>query len=151
MLKLGWPHYLGLVVLGVIVGLFSGLFGVGGGIVIIPALVLLFGMTQQTAQGLSVAFMVPVALANAISYFRSGATNLSHLPLLLAVIVGGVVAGPYASAVACRLPQNTLKAMFAIFMVAVAVRIMPHSSLKSMGALLGVLLLAIGIRLIFAK
>jgi len=151
MFRLGWPHYAGLVALGAFVGLFSGLFGVGGGIIIIPSLVLLFGMTQQTAQGLSLAFMVPAALVNALTYFREGATSGAHLPLLLALVIGGIAAGPYASVVANRLPQDTLKAMFAIFMVAVAVRIMPQANFRSLGGLVGVLLVAIGIRLIFAK
>jgi len=149
MLKLGIPHYLGFVVLGVIVGLFSGLFGVGGGIVIIPTLVLLLGVTQQTAQGISLAFMVPTALVNAITYFQKGAIKTEHFVLILALIIGGVAAGPYASRVANSLPQNTLKMMFAIFMVAVAVKIMPKGDLKSMGWLIGVLFIAVGIRLLF--
>ena len=149
--KLGIPHYIGFVVLGVFVGLFSGLFGVGGGIVIIPALVLLLGVTQQTAQGISLAFMVPTALVNAATYFRHGAIRTEHFILILALIVGGVAAGPYASKVANSLPQNTLKMMFAIFMVAVAVRIMPKGDIKSMGWLIGVLFVAVGIRMLFSK
>jgi uncharacterized protein len=148
---LAWFHYIGLALLGAFVGLFSGLFGVGGGIVIIPALILLFTMTQQTAQGISLAVMVPLAFVNAITYFQKGATKAAHIPLLIALMVGAVSAGPFASAVANRLPQNTLKTMFALFMVAVAVRIMPEGSLRSMGWLLGVLLVAIGIRLILVR
>ncbi len=151
MLKLAWPHYIGFVLFGVVVGIFSGLFGVGGGIVIIPTLVLLLGLKQQTAQGISLSFMVPVTLVAAQYYYRIGAIGKQHLPLMLCLIAGGVVATPFGAKVANSLPQNTLKAMFALFMVAVAVRIMPKGSLTSMGSLVGVLLVAIGIRLIFAK
>ncbi|NIM07167.1 MAG: TSUP family transporter [Armatimonadetes bacterium] len=151
--ELGWPHYVGLVVLGIFVGLFSGLFGVGGGIIIIPSLVLFMGMTQQTAQGLSVAFMVPVALANALTYYREGATNMTHLPILLAVVIGALPAGVFASWAANQISQATLRSMFAIFMVAVAVRIMPAATFRPTGAaaLIGVLVIAVGIRLIMMR
>jgi uncharacterized membrane protein YfcA len=151
MQQYNWPQYLGLAALGAFVGIFSGLFGVGGGIIIVPSFVLLMGLSQQTAQGLSLAFMVPTALINALTYHREGAITAAHVPLLLALVIGGVAAGPFGSVVANRLPQATLKTLFALFMVAVAVRIMPQANLRSMGWLLGVLLVAIGIRLILAR
>jgi uncharacterized protein len=152
-LKLQWFHFLGVALLGAFTGMASGLFGVGGGIVLVPGLVLLFGMTQQSAQGISLATMVPLALVNAFTYFRQGAFKLdaASIYFMLAIMVGSLLAGPKGSVIANHLPQNTLKALFALFLVAVAVKIMPQSNVRSMGLLLGVLLVAIGIRLIFAK
>lgn len=137
------------VVLGVFVGLFSGLFGVGGGIIMVPVLVLLSGFTQQTAQGISLAVMVPTALANAFRYAKGDNMNLW---IALAIAIGAVPAGYfYGADIAQRLPEKTLRAMFALFMVAVAARIMPSATPKSMGALLGVAVIGVGVRMAFAK
>jgi len=66
-----------LLLLGVLAGLFSGLIGLGGGIIIVPALVLLFGMTQHQAQGTTLALLVPpIGLLAAWVYYRQGYVNL---------------------------------------------------------------------------
>ncbi len=133
-------------VLGVFVGIFSGLFGVGGGIIMVPFLVLLSGLSQQMAQGISLAVMVPTALANSFRYAKGG--NLD-LWIALAIALGAVPAGYfYGADLAQRLPANTLKTMFALFMVVVAVRMMPKGTYSSMGLLLGMLVISIGVRLV---
>jgi uncharacterized protein len=150
-LNLHWYHYTEVVALGAVTGMASGLFGVGGGIILVPGLVLLFGVTQQTANGISLATMAPLAIVNAATYFKAGKLDASYLPLMGAVLVGSLVAGPYGSTIAIHLSQDRLKLLFALFLVVVAVRIMPKTSVSSMGLLLGVLLVAIGLRCIFAK
>lgn len=137
------------VALGVFVGLFSGLFGVGGGIIMVPVLVLISGYTQQTAQGISLAVMVPTALANALCYAKGGNMNLW---IALAIAIGAVPAGYfYGAEIAQRLPEKTLRAMFALFMVAVAARVMPSATPRSMGALLGVAVMGVGVRMVLAR
>ena len=150
-MRVNWWYYAGLLGVGVVVGISSGLFGVGGGTVLIPAMVVLYGQTQQTAQGISLAVMVPVTLLNAVTYFRYGATNTSQLPLIGIVILGALAAGPFASRFANQLPENTLKILFAVYMIIVAVRIMPQGNARSMGLLAGVLCIGAGIRLIMGK
>lgn len=149
--SLHWYHYIEVVALGALTGMASGLFGVGGGIILVPALVLLFGMTQQTANGISLATMAPLAIVNAVTYFKAGKFDASYFPLMGAVLIGSLVAGPYGSTVAIHLSQNRLKLLFALFLVAVAVRIMPKTSVSHMGLLLGVLLIGVGIRFVFAR
>jgi uncharacterized membrane protein YfcA len=135
--------------LGAFVGVFSGLFGVGGGIVMVPFLVLLSGQNQQMAQGISLAVMVPTALANSLRYARSGNMDLW---IALAIALGAVPAGYlFGADIAQRLPAKTLQTLFALFMVAVAVRMMPTASFRSMGALLGALIIAIGVRLVMGR
>lgn len=135
--------------LGAFVGVFSGLFGVGGGIVMVPFLVLLSGQNQQMAQGISLAVMVPTALANSFRYARSGNMDLW---IALAIALGAVPAGYlFGADIAQRLPAKTLQTLFALFMVAVAVRMMPTASFRSMGALLGALIIAIGVRLVMGR
>jgi uncharacterized membrane protein YfcA len=134
--------------LGVAVGLFSSLFGVGGGIIMVPALVVLAGFTQHMSQGVSLAAMVPTALVGAIRYGREGNVNLW---IALALCIGSIPAASFGAEVAQRLPQTTLRALFALFMVAVAARIMPTASLRSMSLLLGMTLVAVGVRLMLAR
>jgi hypothetical protein len=137
------------VLLGAVVGVFSGLFGVGGGIIMVPFLVLFASQTQQMAQGISLAVMVPTALGNALRYAKSGHLDLwIALPLAIGSIPAGYLFG---ADLAQRLPENTLKTLFALFMVAVAVRIMPSANGRSMGLLLGMLVVAIGVRMVISR
>ena len=68
------PAYL---LLGLVTGIFSGLIGIGGAIIIIPSLVLLFGLSQHTAQGTTLALMVPpIGLLAAWVYYKQGFVDL---------------------------------------------------------------------------
>jgi len=134
--------------LGVVVGMFSSLFGVGGGVVMVPALVIFAGFTQHMAQGISLAAMVPTALVGAAGYMRGGNVNLW---VVLALCVGSIPAARVGQELAQSLPQMTLRMLFALFMVGVAARIMPTASLRSMSLLLGMTLVAIGVRLMLAR
>jgi len=137
------------ILLGAVVGIFSGLFGVGGGIIMVPFLVLLAGQTQQMAQGISLAVMVPTALGNALRYYKGGNLNLwVALPLAIGAIPAGYLFG---ADLAQKLPESTLKTLFAMFMVVMAARIMPTASVKSMSLLLGMAFVSVGVRLVMAR
>jgi len=140
--------YVGLLLLGAIVGLFAGLFGVGGGIIMIPVLVIVFGYTQHVAQGISLAVIIPTALSGLREYWHKGTFNLELLPVAIALALGSIPGAISGGALAQKLPQNTLKTLFALFMVAMAARIMPSGSLRSMSLLVGMSLLAVGVRMI---
>ena len=140
--------YSGFVLLGVVVGLFSALFGVGGGIIMVPFLVLITGFSQHMAQGISLAVMVPTALVGAARYMKGGNMNLW---VALAMAVGSIPAAHFCADLAQRLPQTTLRTLFALFMVAVAARIMPTGSLRAMSLLVGMTLMAVGVRLMLAR
>src|SRR5512146_1411602 len=92
---------------GVIVGLFSGLFGVGGGILMVPFLLLVAGYTQQQAQGISLAAMVITALTGAIWYVRGGTVNHGMLLVAAALAIGSIPGAAAGSAIAQRLPKHT--------------------------------------------
>ena len=141
-------YYGKFVPIGVIVGVFSGLFGVGGGIIMVPFLVVIAGFTQHMAQGISLAVIIPTALAGASRYFHGGNLNLG---VALLLCVGSIPAARLGADLAQRLPQSTLRAGFALFMVAVAARIMPSASPRSMSLLLGMSLVAVGVRLMLAR
>jgi uncharacterized protein len=110
-------------VLGLITGVLSGSLGIGGGVVVVPALVLLFNVPQKGAQGLSLALMVPMALLGAIQYWRLGHLQISamRLTLLCAGALGGILIG---SALADRLPAAVLRRAFAVLMLVMAARML---------------------------
>ena len=70
-------------VLGIVAGIFSGFFGIGGGTILIPVLVYLLGLTQHQAQGTTLAIMIPpIGLLAAIKYYLEGNIKLSMACLL---------------------------------------------------------------------
>ncbi len=99
-------------------GLVAGFMGVGGGILAVPALVLLFGASQQTAQGTSLALILVTAPMGAIEHHRHGNVVPGLVPFLA---IGAVIGSPLASGLALRLPQSVLSLTFALFLVANAV------------------------------
>jgi len=102
--------YLGMVALGIAAGVLAGLAGVGGGIIIVPVLVFLFGFTQLKAQGTSLAVLLPpIGIMAAIAYAKRGEVNWRAA----ALIAGGLVLGSiFGAKIALGLPQATLKKIF---------------------------------------
>ena len=109
-----------LVVVGLIGGLLSGMFGVGGGIVMVPLLILLAGMDQRRASATSLAAIVPTAIAGSITYFANGQVDLVAAAL---VAVGGIVGGWIGATLLARLPLEWLRWLFIALLVVVAVRL----------------------------
>ncbi|UCC67359.1 MAG: sulfite exporter TauE/SafE family protein [Armatimonadota bacterium] len=136
------------VLLGLSVGLLSSLFGVGGGIIMVPALAFLPSFTQHIAQGTSLAVMIPTALVGAGRYWGGGNVKLG---VALAVCLGSIPAAYLGGTVAQGLPQTTLRAMFALFMVAVAAHMMPSGGLRAMSLLMGMMFVAVGVRLMLGR
>jgi len=101
--------------IGLAVGLLSGYMGVGGGIVAVPAFTLLLGMSQQLAQGTSLAVIAVVAPVGAAEHSRHGNLVGRVVPGLA---LGAALGGPLASWCAQRLPQHGLARAFAVFLLA---------------------------------
>ena len=113
---------LGLVVIGVVAGVAAGMFGIGGGLIIVPALALLYGMSQHAAVGTSLgAILLPVGALGAWVYWRNGNLNIGYSLLLAA----GLVVGAYLGA---RLVEPvsdlTLRRMFGGFMFIVSIKML---------------------------
>jgi uncharacterized membrane protein YfcA len=110
-----------LIVLGVCAGLISGALGLGSGVVFVPALVLLWGYEQKSAQGTALAVMVPMTLVGALRYWRNPEIDMS-LTVILLIALGALAGALAGTELAYRLPNQALRKLFAIFLVAVAVR-----------------------------
>jgi uncharacterized membrane protein YfcA len=105
-------------VVGGVAGALSGLLGVGGGIVIVPGLVLLLGMGQRRAHSTSLAAIIPIAVAGAAGYAMEGAVDWLAAALLVAGAAAGTLAGTH---ILRRLPDRALRVIFAAFLLAAAV------------------------------
>lgn len=119
--------------IGAAAGLLSGLFGVGGGIIIVPGLVLLSGMEQRRAHATSLAAIVPIALAAVVGYALDDSVDWRAAGLLTAGAIAGTIAG---TRVLRNVPQRGLRVIFALFMLASAA-ILPFeaTSTKPLGEL----------------
>lgn len=112
--------YFAYVLWGFLIGVFSGVFGIGGGILIIPTLVYIFGLTQHQAQGTSVAMMVPpIGLLAAYRYWLSGNVML---PIALIGAIGFFGGGYFGASVAHWFSELALKRIFGGILVVVGAK-----------------------------
>ena len=111
------------IVMGVCAGVISGALGLGGGIILVPTLVLLYGCEQKSAQGMALAVMVPMALLGAVRYWRN--PEIEFNGALTALIICGALVGTLAGTeLAYRLPSHILRKAFAIFLIVAAVKML---------------------------
>jgi uncharacterized membrane protein YfcA len=109
-----------ILLIGLAVGLVSGVVGIGGGVLFVPALVWLLGMGQHKAQGTSLAaLLAPVGLFAFLEYYRKGNADL-RVGLLLAA--GFLVGGYFGAVGAQHLPEVWLRRIFALTLIVVAGR-----------------------------
>lgn len=111
-----------LLITGTLAGIVSGFFGVGGGIIIVPALVLIFGFTQHMAQGTSLAVLLfPVGMFAVYNYYKHGSVNFKYAAILIVVFILGSYIG---SKLALNIPDKMLKRVFGLLMFLVGLRMM---------------------------
>ena len=107
------------IVLGLCAGTLSGIFGIGGGIMLIPGLVFLAGLTQHEAQGTTLAIMLlPIGLLAVMRYYQSGHV---HFYIAAFICVGFVIGGLLGANIAEMLPNLVLKKAFGLFLMIVSV------------------------------
>jgi uncharacterized membrane protein YfcA len=118
-------NYAEITVGGVVVGIASGITGVGGGTLIVPFLSLGFGIGQRVAQGTSLVAILPTSAIGALTHHRSGDVNLRAAMWMGAAGVPAALAG---SALALWLPQRVLGGLFGLFLLIAAVRMWPRGT-----------------------
>ena len=111
-----------LLIIGLAAGIMGGLVGIGGGIVIVPALIYFLSFSQKEAQGTSLGILLlPIGILGLWQYYKAGYVDM-RIVWLIAV---GFLAGSYfGSKIALSLPQETVKKIFAILMIAVAFKML---------------------------
>jgi len=108
-----------LIVIGLLAGIFSGMVGLGGAVIMIPSLVFLLGMSQYMAQGTSLAVMLPpIGILAAWNYWKAGELNLKYALIIAgAFIIGGYIGSRFA----LEIPVQSLRKIFAIALVIIAI------------------------------
>jgi uncharacterized membrane protein YfcA len=107
-----------LLAIGILGGLLSGLLGVGGGVVMVPLLVLWAGYRQRDAHALSLGAIIPISLASVLIYGAAGKVRLSDA---VALALGAIVGARIGASLLARIEERPLKLVFGLFLGAVSV------------------------------
>jgi uncharacterized membrane protein YfcA len=104
---------------GFVVGILSGLLGVGGGIFMVPILVTYFQLSQHAAQATSMAIVIPTALASSLIYGFHGNVDIN---LALNLIIGSIIGASIGARVMKKIPAIRLKQIFSALLIIVGIR-----------------------------
>ena len=111
-----------LIAIGIITGVMAGMLGIGGAIIMIPALVFLLGINQLTAQGTSLAVMLPpIGIIAAYNYYKAGQVNIKYA-IILAIFF--LVGSYFGSKLALNIHQPLLKKIFGVLLLLVAAKML---------------------------
>ncbi|MEY1638535.1 sulfite exporter TauE/SafE family protein [Tenuifilum osseticum] len=113
-------HLVLLLFIGLTAGFVGGALGLGGGIIIVPALIYLLNFTQHEAQGTSLMVLLfPVGIFAVVNYYRAGFIDWK---LALILMVGVVIGSYFGSMVSINIPAETLRKIFGFFIVLVGIK-----------------------------
>ena len=109
-----------LIIIGLVAGTLGGMVGLGGGIILIPALILIMKLDQQTAQGTSIAIMLPpIGLFAVYNYYKAGYVNIKYaFVIAMAFMVGGY----FGSSLALKLSPDVMRKVLSVVLVVIALK-----------------------------
>ncbi|HSW49766.1 MAG TPA: sulfite exporter TauE/SafE family protein [Bryobacteraceae bacterium] len=111
-----------LLAIGLVAGVFAGMFGIGGGLIIVPALLFLVKLKELEAIGTSLAALIPpVGLLGAAEYYRNGFINIRYAGL---VALGLFVGAYFGARIMVSLPPELIRRLYGIFLLAIAARML---------------------------
>ena len=111
-----------LIIVGLLAGILSGLVGLGGGVIIVPALVFLLGFSQHQAQGTSLGILLlPAGIFAVMNYYKKGFIDIK---VVLLLFVGFLVGGYLGSTISLNLSESTLKKVFAVALILIAGKVL---------------------------
>jgi uncharacterized protein len=111
-----------IIIIGLAAGMLSGLVGVGGGIIIVPALAFFLGFSQHEAQGTSLGILLlPAGIFAALNYYKQGFIDVK---VVLLLFVGFLIGGYFGSKISLSLSETVVKKIFAIMLVVVAAKML---------------------------
>jgi hypothetical protein len=117
-----------LLLVGLAAGFLSGLIGIGGGIIIVPALVIFLGFSQKLAQGTSLGILLlPVGILAVLQYYKQGYLNVNYVAIIAIAFVLGSFLG---SKLALSLSDEKMKKIFAVILLVIAVKMLFFDSSK---------------------
>ncbi|MDI6640878.1 MAG: sulfite exporter TauE/SafE family protein [Elusimicrobiota bacterium] len=108
------------IIVGLVAGTISGLVGIGGGVIIIPVLVLLFGLSQHMAQGTTLALLVlPIGLLAALTYYKHGYVDLK---IALFICIGFFLGGLFGAKLAISVSTEILRKIFGVALLLISLK-----------------------------
>ena len=108
------------IVLGILSGFLSGLIGIGGGTIVVPVLVIIFGLSQKTAQGTTLALLVPpIGILAAWTYYKQGYVDF---PIAGLICVGFILGGLIGAKLATNISNQTLERIFGIALLIISIK-----------------------------
>jgi uncharacterized protein len=111
-----------LMIVGLLAGMLSGLVGLGGGVIIVPALVYILGFSQHQATGTSLGILLlPAGIFAVMNYYKKGYIDVK---VVLLIFTGFLVGGYLGSKISLDLPQGTLKKIFAVVLILIAGKVL---------------------------
>ncbi|MDB5198227.1 MAG: permease [Chitinophagaceae bacterium] len=111
-----------LLIVGIAAGILSGLVGIGGGLIIVPALIFFLGFSQKMAQGTSLGILLlPIGVLAVLQYYKAGYVDIKTVWLVAAGFIAG---GYFGSKIALSLSQETVKKIFAIVLLLIAFKML---------------------------
>ncbi len=120
-----------LILVGLMAGLMSGFVGIGGGVIMVPALIYFLHLNQMQAQGVTLAVLVmPVGILGVMNYYKAGNVNFNFAFL---IAIGFVVGSYFGSKYALKLPEYKVKFLFALLMLYMAITMLWKSGMKWFG------------------
>jgi len=109
-----------LIAIGLVAGTLGGMVGLGGGIILIPALILIMKLDQQTAQGTSIAIMLPpIGLFAVYNYYKAGYVNIKYAMIIAAAFMVG---GYLGSTIALKISADLMRKIFSVLLVVIAIK-----------------------------
>lgn len=113
-------YVLKIIAIGIATGLCNGLFGAGGGMIVVPSMVHFLKVNEHDAHATAIAVILPLVIVSSFIYFKNGYIDLGKtLPVALGSVIGGVSGALLMN----KIPSNWLRKIFALFMIAAALRL----------------------------
>ena len=112
-----------LLAIGLIAGIFSGVAGIGGGLIIVPALVYFMNYSQHQAQGVSLTmFLLPIGILGVINYYKGGHVTRETIHFALIMCITFVIGSFAGSKIAVSLNQDVLKRVFGVIILLISLK-----------------------------
>ena len=109
-----------LVFLGLLTGGLAGIMGISGGVILIPALIYIFGFSQQQATGTSLAVLLPpIGFFATYNYYKAGYVNMKYA---IIIAVAFMVGSYFSSKFLINMPENAIRKIFSVFLILIAVK-----------------------------
>jgi len=112
-------NFLKTLIIGILAGVVNGLFGSGGGVIIVPALTALFAMEQYKAHATAIAIILPITIVSSFFYIQG---KYIDVKIAIFAAIGGIIGGFIGAVFLKKIPSNILRIAFGIFMLIAAVR-----------------------------